>query len=267
MYDKTFYHGTIRKYHGMIGTLFNDISIQRFDSLGAVKEVLEVPIAFGPREEWLQFAKDGSRQVRGEDGNLAEVQVLLPRMSFEMVGFAYAPDRMQSVMHELRYKNDTSGVNSQYMPVAYDFNFDVTAYTKHIDDTLQIIEQILPYFNPTVNWPVKNLPQMHGDITHDIAIELTNNDLAIEYEGAADDEDRLILYTFSLTLRGYLFRPVEDKGIIKTAIVDFFDINDVGQPPEEQHVQKRVTFAVDPETAGPDDPHTIIKTDEDFTNG
>lgn len=267
MFGKIFAHQTIRKYHSMIGTAFNDISIQRFQSNGDVKEVLEVPVAFGPREEWLTFLRDGSRQVKDPaTSEIVEIQIVAPRMSFEMTGFNYAPDRMQSTMHELRYSNPTTGVNSQFMPVAYDFLFDLSIFTKNIEDTLQIVEQILPYFNPTINWPVLDLPQLDPTITHDIAIELTGNDFAIDYEGGAEDEDRLIIHTISLTLRGYLFRPGNARGLIKEAIVDFFDVNSFGKPPEEQFIQKKVTFAVNPGTADPDDPHTIDKTNEDFDN-
>lgn len=267
MYGTTFYHATIRKYVGMIGSLFNNISIQRFLANGDVKETLEVPIAFGPKEEWVVWLRDGSRIIRDpETDERVEVQVIAPRISFDMVGFNYAPDRMKSVMHEIRYSNDDDGVSSQFQPTAYDFLFEVSVHTKHIDDTLQIIEQVLPYFNPTVNWPVLDLPELDQTITHDIAIELTSNDFAIEYEGPADDEDRLITYTFSLTLRGFLFRPGDAKGLIKTAIANFFDTNSLGLPPEEQFIQKKVTFAVNPEEAGPDDPHTIDKTHEDFDN-
>ena len=267
MRDITFYHGTIRKYNSMIGSLFNDISIQRFFSDGEVKEVLEVPVAFGPKEEWVTYLNQGFRQVFDPQlDETVEVQVIVPRMSFEMTGFNYAPDRMQSTMHEMKYGDSENGVNSQFMPVAYDFLFELSIFTKHIDDTLQIIEQILPYFNPTVNWPVLDLPQLDPEITHDIAIEMTSNDFTIDYEGAPEDDDRLIIHTLSLTLRGYLFRPSRSRGLIKEAIVDFFDTNSLGLPPEEQFIQKEVKFEVNPKDAGPDDPHTIDKTHTDFDN-
>ena len=88
----------------------------------------------------------------------------------------------------------------------------------------------------------------------------------MEYEGSPDDDTRLIIHTMSFTLRGYLFRPGDSKGLIKEAIVDFFDTNSFGLPPEEQFIQKKITFAVNPPEAGPDDPHVIDETNEDFNN-
>lgn len=268
MYGTTFYHNTIRKYHSMFGTLFNNISIRRFKKNGDVHKKIKVPIAFAPKEEYIRFIHEGF-MIAPESGvpekANAQVQVLLPRLSFEMKSYSYAADRMQSVMHTLRYKSGDD-VAEQYMPVPYDFTFDLNLYVKNIDDGLQIIEQILPYFNPTLNWPVKDLPEMDSSITHDIAIELIGNSYEWTYGGTQPSEDRMLVWTMTFVLRGYLFRPSDGKGLIKTAIVDFFDLNNVGKAPEERVTLKNITVAVDPEEAGPNDPHTIIETNTELNS-
>lgn len=266
---KTFYHKTIRNYTTMMGSLFNDISIQRMDKDNNVVKIIEVPIAYAAKEEYIRFIREGFLQDPLTDDDptnddMAQVQIVLPRMSFELTTINYASDRMQSVMHQLRYAQEGEAARMQHMPTAYDFIYDVNIYAKHMDDALQVLEQILPYFNPTVNWPVDNLPQMDGDITHDIAIELLSVNPQIEYQGSAADEDRLIIFSLSFTLRGYLFRPTGDQDLIKKAIANFKDLNDFGEELEDQFTQVTITSEVDPETAGPEDPHTIETTTEDF---
>lgn len=269
MYDgKTFYHNTIRHYHSMFGSLFNNISIRRFDVNNVVQQTIKIPIAFAPKEEYIRYIREGT-MIAPESGipepsiPNAQVQIILPRMSFEMTGYSYDSSRMQSVMHQLRYSSG-EGVQRQYMPVPYNFTFDLHLYVKNIDDGLQIVEQILPYFNPTLNWPVKNLPGLDTSITHDIAVELTGNAFEWTYGGVQPAEDRMLVWTMTFVMRAYVFRPSDDKGLIKTAIVDFLDTNNLGKDPEQQVVMKNVTVAVNPTTANRDDPHTIIETNTEL---
>ena len=53
MLGQYWYHGLVRKYVAVFGTLFNDISIQRKNSSGNVTETIKVPLAYGPKQKFL----------------------------------------------------------------------------------------------------------------------------------------------------------------------------------------------------------------------
>ena len=42
-------------------------------------------------------------------------------------------------------------LDTQYMPVPYNLDFELYILAKNQDDGLQIVEQILPYFQPEYN--------------------------------------------------------------------------------------------------------------------
>ncbi len=254
MYGNYFYHNTIRKYNLIIGSIFDNISINRDDG-----KTIKVPISFAPKEEYITLIKQQNSLTNNS------IKMILPRMSFEMTGMSYAPDRMQAHMQRLKY-SDTGNTKSQYQPVAYDFTYDLNIMAKHFDDIFQIVEQILPFFTPTINFPIKDLPELDVSITHDIAIELTDTSLEYDYEGSPEDDTRIITQTLSMTLRGYIFNinKLDTTGIIKKVINRYYDINDYGDDEADRFLQKRVTQEVTPPTAGVDDPYTITKTDEEF---
>ena len=142
MLGSTFYHETIRKVVIGFGTLFNDIHITRKDSSGNVQQSMKVPLAFGPKQKFLVRLR--------EDPNIAKsVAITLPRIGFEIGAISYDPARKLNKIQKVK-KAGTSGnkVDTQYMPVPYNIDFELYAMSKNSDDALQIVEQILPYFQP-----------------------------------------------------------------------------------------------------------------------
>ena len=261
MYTGYFYHKTIRKYNVIIGSLFNDISIKQYDKNGNVTKTIEVPIAFAPKQHFIILLRQKTSLT--DNG----IKMIVPAMSFELTGYNYAPDRQQGHLQKMMYQDSTTGdVKMQYMPVAYDFDFQLNIYTKDIDDNLQIVEQILPFFDPTINFPVSDLPEMDSSITHDIAVELDGNSVEWSYEGSPEDSDRMIIHTMNLKLRGYLFKNTiqNPSGIIKNVINRYYDLDDYLDNDINKFLQKKVTQSVNPQSAGKNDPYTIDKTNEDF---
>ena len=153
MLDRRFYWGTIRKSVIAFGNMFNSIVIQRLDSLGNVVQLIKVPLAYAPRQKFL--AKIEQRP----DVDVQNIQVLLPRMSFEMVDIAHDPNRKISPVQQTR--NVTGNgltLNTQYAPSPYNITMLLYIYARNMDDGLQVVEQILPYFNPDYNLSLKTIP-------------------------------------------------------------------------------------------------------------
>lgn len=211
MFGSTYYHGVIRKYIIMFGTMFNDIDVQRFDKNGNRIQTLRVPIAYGPKEKFL---------VRlAADPNLdRDVAITLPRMSFEILDMAYNPTRKlpSTVKNAAILSTDTGKLNRQYAPVPYDFNIGLSIFVKNADDGVQILEQILPFFGPEWTNTLNLIPELHLKL--DVPTVLTSVTTEDTYEGDFSVR-RALIYNLNFLVKGYLFGPVKAQGIIKRTIV------------------------------------------------
>lgn len=217
MFGRTFYHGTIRKYVIAFGNMFNGIYVQRFDSSNTRIQTLKIPIAYGPKQKFL------SRIT--QDPNLdKDVAISLPRIGFEMVGVNYAPNRkLTSTFKNVKLNsNDLNKFTSQYVPVPYDFIFTMSIFVKNADDGTQILEQILPYFQPEWTNNINLIPELN--LVYDVPCVL--NDISFEdtYEGDFDTR-RSIIWNLNFTMKGYIFGPISNTGIIKRSIVNVFEDN------------------------------------------
>lgn len=244
-----FYHATLRKVIASFGTIFNNIHVVRKDQTGKVINIQRVPLAYGPKQKYLarideQPNPDGTR-----------VAIKLPRMSFEITTMVY--DAQSKINRNQRISVATSGdplskttVNT-FSP--YRLGIQLSIMAKNQDDALQCIEQILPYFQPEYTITVKDVEGMN--IANDIPIVLTNVTLPEDYEGDFTNA-RTIVYTLDFELRVRFFGPVTDRGIIKSIITDFIDIdgNATGQ----------VSVAVDPKTATESDDYNIVVNISEF---
>jgi hypothetical protein len=144
----------------------------------------------------------------------------------------------------------SSSYSGQYNPVPYNFEFTVNLFVKYIDDGLQIIEQILPYFTPFYTITMNDIPSL--DMKRDVQITLTSVSQSDEYEGAVED-DRIITWTMTFVANSWIYPPISDSKIIKTAVTNFYELDTT---------QKLVTttVSVNPSTADRDDNYTIDTT-------
>ena len=208
-----FYHEILRKTVIGFGTLFNNINIRHKDASGTNVSVLKVPLAYGPMQKFLA-------RIQQQPDLEREVAITLPRLSFEMQGLQYDPTRKTGIAQTFLTKNG-SNAKKVYMPVPYNVGFELSVMAKLSDDALQILEQILPYFQPSFNITV-NLISSIGE-KKDIPIVLESINYSDQYEGGFDSR-RVIVYTLSFTAKTYLFGPVADnpEGLIKKVDVDYY---------------------------------------------
>jgi hypothetical protein len=214
MFGHTFYHGTIRRYVVLFGTLFNDIYLNRPDTTHNQIKSVKVPIAYGPREKVL------ARLTADPDLN-RPTAISLPRISFEMTDIQYAPERKMNTIGKRykKYGEDADIMMYQYNPVPYNINFSMSIIVKNTDDGTRIIEQILPFFTPEWTATVQLIPDM--DINMDIPIILNDVRVSDTYEGDFETR-RALTWDLTFTLKGYLFGPIRKGGIIKFANSNIF---------------------------------------------
>jgi hypothetical protein len=211
-----FYHEILRKTIIGFGTLFNNIKIQQKNDEGEVFSIINVPLAYGPIQKFLA-------RVEQQPNLNSAVQITLPRMSFEFNGLSYDPARKLTTTQTFvsRTVSDPSDVRKTYMPVPYNMDFELSVMTKLNDDMLQIVEQILPYFQPAYTLTI-NLIDTIGE-KRDIPIVLESVSMEDDYEGDFTTR-RALIYTFKFIAKIYLFGPVSsgaDKDIIKKVSLGF----------------------------------------------
>ena len=213
MLGQYYYHEILRKTIISFGTIFNDIHIRHRDGAGQESSDMRVPLAYGPMQKFL------ARLEQQADLNRA-VQITLPRMSFETTNIAYDPTRKAGITQTFK-ATDGSKLRKVFMPVPYNVGFELNILVKLNDDALQIVEQILPYFQPSFNVTV-DLVNVIGE-KRDIPIVLDNISFQDDYEGDFATR-RALIYTLNFTAKTYLFGPVSDssEGLIKKVQVDYY---------------------------------------------
>ena len=249
MLDQRFYWGTIRKAIVAFGNMFNNITIQRVDADGNVVQLQKVPLSYSPKQKFLTKIR---QQPNVDTQN---VQVLLPRMGFEMISLDYDPNRKISPIQQSRTINSSTAANAQYAPTPYNINVILYVYAKNQDDALQVIEQILPYFNPDYNLTIKAVPQLN--IKNDLPIILSSIGFEDDYEGDLTTR-RSIIWTLSFVMKLNFYGPVSKQGIIKKTTSNIF--NDA----ELTSQQQIITVQPDPVTANVTDSFGYIENFEDF---
>ena len=240
MLGSTFYHETLRKCIIGFGTLFNDIHIIRKDSSGNTIQSMKVPLAYGAKQKFLTRLR--------EDPSLTKtVAITLPRIGFEIGQIAYDSTRKLNKIQKVK-KAGTAGnkVDTQYMPVPYNIDFELYCMSKNSDDALQIVEQILPYFQPDYTITINDIVQMSSK--RDVPIVLTGISYEDNYAGEWT-ERRAIIYTMSFTAKCYLYGPVISGQVITKVQVDEYTDSSSAAPKREQ----RLTVTPDPADASMDD--------------
>jgi len=211
MLGHSYYHGVLRKYVIMFGNMFNDIDVVRFDKDNNPVKAIRVPIAYGPAEKYLA-------RLNQDSGLNNPVAITLPRMAFEITGLEYDPTRTLNRMQKNVAKagqGDT--LKSQHTPTPYNINFSLYAMFANNEDAVQVVEQIVPFFRPEFTHTVTLVPEMG----HKFDVPTVLNDMSFEdtYDSSFQ-ERRAIIYTFNFTVKGYIFGPVSNQGVIQRTKVD-----------------------------------------------
>ena len=261
MFGQHFYHKQIRNAVIAFGTIFNNINIRRLDSSGNPLQAIRVPLSYAPKEKFIARL-DQQSDLTGTDSKVA---LTLPRMSFDITGYAYDPTRKLNKNQKISVAKNTSGdnkrVNTQFSPVPYDVSFDLNIYTATSDDGLQIIEQILPYFQPDYTVTMI-MDRTYMDTKRDIPFILESVDYEDSYTGALTDRRRII-YTLKFTAKIYLYGPITTSAIIRNAEADMYSNTSDANPSRSQ----RVTVTPNPTSADKDDTYTYTTTLEFFNDG
>ena len=240
MLGQYFYNETIRKTIIAFGSLFNDINITRKNAEGTAVQYLKVPLAYGPKQKFII-------RLEGDPNLDQKVAITLPRIGFEINGLDYAPERkLNRIMKKRKVQNTEDdklkSMLTQYSPVPWNIGFELFVMARNSDDGIQIVEQILPFFQPEYTVSIREVPEM--DTIRDVPIILNNVSYEDTYEGDFTTR-RAIVYTFSFTAKTYVYGPVNtSKPITKSEVKTYANLQSAA-PDRVQKITTSVTTAPD----------------------
>ena len=243
-----FYNRTIRKLVVAFGTMFNDIEVVRFDKNGNSKEHIRVPLNYGPKEKYLT-------RITSDPDLVKSINTVVPRMAFELTSLSYDNSRKQiSTTQNFSYSS-TTGLSTQYNPIPYNFDFTLSIYVRNTEDGTQILEQILPFFTPDYTVTLDLITGM--DQKYDIPIILNDVSSVIDYEGDMSTT-RLIIWTLTFTMRGYIFPRVKTgSSYIREANTNVYSTTDVAN---NNVVASSINTLPNPSNSEPDDTFGFTET-------
>ena len=256
MLGTQFYNQAVRKTVVSFGTLFNNIELKKTVD-GQVIETEKVPLAYGPKQKFLY-------RLQGNPTDGRKVAITLPRIYFEMTGIDYDATRKTPATQKYKTVINDNGneVRTQYVPVPYNISFEVGILCKSQDDGLQILEQILPFFQPSFSMSLKFIPDMNE--VRDVAVVLNSVDFDDDWEDDFSTR-RSITYTMQFTAKSYIYGPYTKADVIrKSRIIETIGDTNVNK----RHVELSYTpkaktdINQDGQVTAADD--ALVTADDDF---
>lgn len=214
-----YYNSSIRRYIVLLGHLFSGLQVKRIRD--GQTFYTKVPITYANKEKFA-MSLDKVNSITSEE-NVAKIETILPRMCLSLVDMTYAQNFKTNIRNKAipTFKDGTLTSITQYNPVPYKFVFELGIYTRHEDDMFQIIEQILPYFQPHFNCKIKEL---HGnDIWIDRDIQVTISSVTPDERTSEDKYSRRRLeWSIMFEFIGFIYPPATNiNGEIRTIYLDF----------------------------------------------
>ena len=254
MFGNYFYNESMRRMTIGFGQIFNNIQIKRKDDTGKVIQTIRVPLAYGPKEKFLvRLDQQSSLSNR-------EFAITLPRMGFEISSISYDPTRKLTRIQKFKQvKSGKEGkvLDFNYTPVPYNISYNLYSFTASAEAGLQIIEQILPFFQPDFTVTINAIPSLN--IKRDIPIILNSVNYEDTYSGDFTTR-RAVIYTLNFTAKTYLFGPSTSQKVIKTVQTDQYSDTDRVNKARES----RIIIVPSPTTADADDDFGFTTTIDFF---
>lgn len=217
------YRSTIRTVCIIFGSLFNNITIREYNNDGTISDKRrKVEIAFGSKSHYTLWVE---QMMRLPNGN-TEIGIRLPKLTFEFTGLSYdANKQLNPYMYHTgnSYLTGTKiSSKTTFSPAAYNFNMNLTLWAKDFDTSIQILDQILPYFKPNVAIKIKE--QYELPIINDIYVVLDSINKTDNYlEGF--EANRILEWSMDFTMSANIWqtKDIQESALIKEVLIDFDD--------------------------------------------
>lgn len=240
-----FYHSTTKKMVVAVGALFSNLFCVTKNGDGVTQKIVTVPLAYLNKEKFILRLQQDPKSANA-------VEITLPRLSYEIVGFDYDSSRQLNKVNKINGVRDDKNIYS-FSPVPYNITFNVYSYTRTMEDNLQIMEQIVPYFTPDLSLSIKIM--QNPDVTQNCPLTLTSVNTDDQYDGAFEDR-RFIITTYAFTLKMHYYGPIFGN----TDPENHFESGDAVSVIKKVTVNlntNKYTAVIDPFDASATDPYEI----------
>lgn len=210
-----FFADSFKTYATAFANFFNSIHVYRYDEHGCPVKDIEVPIKFGPRGKAFDF------RVEQESGK--KYYIPLPNITFRYTGYEFDQERAAGL-------NETRTFYSQYFthngvsqkmqnkfwsdiqPQPWNISLQLDLRTEYLSDADQIVQQVLAQFSPDCYLNVKEF--WFCNLRRSIQVLLNGITQDVQSDAIGEDAKREITTTFTFTIKGWIYKPIEIGYII-----------------------------------------------------
>lgn len=198
------HHGSIRRYTAALIETFNDLEVQYPKSDGTSVNK-KVPLTYSTREKSRILDDYTAEQILSGNYNV------LPRSSLALAGLQKVDTRVMNKNNKVGKFVSNDDMEFMYNSVPYEFTFDLITQCRGMNEATQIIEQIAPVFNPSLNIDVWDV----GNLSEPTRVPVRLMDVSIEAEEYEELSTNLVTVSMSISLIGNLYPPIQSMPRIK----------------------------------------------------
>jgi hypothetical protein len=206
------YNENLRKIVVGFGSLFTQMTVKHANPDNVNNPLtIRVPITYAPQEKFIRRLLETSSI---NDGTRIETQ--LPKLSYMMTSVTPDPNRRRSKANITKTMTagggQCVGSNGNFIlqEVPVNISFSLFIYTRHIDDTLQIAEQIIAQFNPD---HIISLNMNSAQTNTTVPITMVSNNITERYDGDFGNR-RINISSFNFLAKGYIFGQIQNYTVI-----------------------------------------------------
>ncbi len=241
-----FYHGTTRNLVVAFCGLFSNIFLRTRDTDGVTQKIVNVPISYLNKEKFIV-------RLTQDPGMNEDTMIVLPRLSAEIANIQYDPSRQLNKTQKVVTSSGDRAVY-YYTPVPYIVSFSLYSYTKTVEDNLQIMEQILPFFSPDMNLSIKMLED--PELIQDIPMMLNSVNTDDSYSGSFENT-RTIITQYSFSMKVFYYGPILNSIDPEGHFASDDDAQVIKQVNITVTNNNKYTAVINPFAASSMDPYTV----------
>ena len=213
---------------------FRGIQVYRYvKNSTSISKIIDVPITFSPIDKSQQARLEdysqeqaGNVPTRAGESTGSRYILQVPRIDLSLTNIAYDPGRAAGV-NDYRYFQDNTqegqiinAMFKDYNPAPYNYTYTLYIKTDYMNDFAQIMENILPYFNPKLNLRVKEFSFLN--LERDLQVTLENPNIDFGNTDLTKLDMRQLNGDISFVVEGFQYRPVTQAKMVKVITTKFF---------------------------------------------
>jgi len=209
-----FFNDTISIYTIAFGSLFNNFKVHRISNDKKVKEI-SVPLSYAGKTHWYMKKFQNIPDI----DNIGKI---LPMISFTLENITPNRERQTNKFENIQFDVDITRAVKEWVQtsIPYKFGFNINIWTKFQSDMNQIIEQILPFYpSGSRDLHIKEIPILGVHRSTRVELSSVNPDIQVDFD---EKGDRIIQYSLSFELDGYMYPPIEESKIINNIDINTY---------------------------------------------